>query len=50
MTPPTIEPPPEDGHAKPLLRRLGWFAVLWASGLLAVSATAAGLRWLLGLN
>lgn len=31
----------------PMLRRLLWFAGLWAAGVLAVAAIAYGLRWLL---
>jgi hypothetical protein len=45
---PIIEGPPEDGDQKrPLGARLIWFAALWLGGLIAVAATAYGLRLLI---
>ena len=46
--PAIIEPPPEPGDPpRPLARRLLWFAVLAAAGLLTVASVAYGLRALL---
>jgi len=43
-----IEGPPEPGAApKPLLHRLGWFAVIWLASLAAVAAVAYVLRALI---
>lgn len=45
---PIIEGPPEEGAPpKPLLRRLGWFAVLWIGSLIVVAAIAYALRALI---
>lgn len=46
--PPIIEGPPEPGAAqKPLLHRLGWFALIWAASLGVVAAVACALRALI---
>ena len=45
---PIIERPPEPGDPQPkLVYRIGWFAALWAGGLLTVAAAAYGLRALI---
>jgi len=45
---PIIEGPPEEGEARrPLGKRLAWFALLWAGGLIAVAALAYTLRALI---
>lgn len=31
----------------PLLRRLGWFVLLWVAGVAALSAVALLIRWVL---
>jgi Protein of unknown function (DUF2474) len=43
-----IEGPPEPGEpARPLGKRLAWFAALWVGSLLAVAAVAYSLRALI---
>jgi hypothetical protein len=43
-----IEGPPEpDAAPKPLLHRLGWFALIWLASLAAVAAVAYALRALI---
>ena len=37
------EPPPSD-RAPPLLRRLGWFALLWLCGIVTVGLIAFLIR------
>lgn len=32
----------------PLLRRLGWFVLLWVAGVATLSAVALLIRWVLG--
>ncbi|KAA2214811.1 DUF2474 family protein [Teichococcus oryzae] len=32
----------------PVLRRLGWFVLLWAAGVACLTATALAIRWVLG--
>ncbi|MEJ0058698.1 MAG: DUF2474 family protein [Terricaulis sp.] len=45
---PIIEGPPEAGDPKPpLLKKLGWFALLWLASLAAVAAVAYSLRALI---
>lgn len=45
---PIIEGPPEEGAPRPpLLKRLGWFALLWVASLAAVAALAYGMRALI---
>jgi hypothetical protein len=39
---------PAEAQAPPLLRRLAWFAGLWAAGVASVGAFAALIRWWLG--
>ncbi|MCI0754150.1 DUF2474 family protein [Teichococcus vastitatis] len=34
----------------PLLRRLGWFALLWAAGVGSLTAVAYLIRWVLGMG
>jgi hypothetical protein len=46
--PPIIEGPPEPGEAqKPLVQRLGWFAVIWVGSVAAVAVVAYALRALI---
>lgn len=46
--PPIIEGPPEESErARPLSKRLLWFAALWIGGLAAVAALAYALRALI---
>jgi hypothetical protein len=45
---PIIEGPPEEGAPRPpLLKRLGWFALLWLASLAVVAAVAYSLRALI---
>lgn len=45
---PTIEGPPEAGEpARPLGKKLIWFAVLWVGGAASVAAVAYALRALI---